>query len=1019
MNLADITLKNNRTAWTVYALLMLFGVQIFLSIGRLEYPEFTIRNAQVITSYPGRTSVQVEEEVTEPLEQAIRQLVEVDEVTSTSKPGVSLISVALEEQYFDLEDIWSDLRAKVESVRLPDGAQTPSILDDVGDVYPYVYALRGDGFTDAELLDFAEDIRDEILSLGGVGKVEFHGDQEERIYLEFSSSELAAKGFTPDMVIQRLSDQNAVASSGSVSVGTQRLNLVTLGEFESLEDLADYRLGTTDGASSVRVSDVFDIRRSYMDPVSSRSHFNGERVLCIAVSMIEGGVVTEIGDRINRRLAEVEATLPIGLDIETMFYQPKYVAKSINDFVVNLGQSFFFVLVVMLLFAGWRLAVIVGVLVPSAVLLCFCFLPSAGVLLEMMSIAALIISLGLLVDNAVVVSEQILVRLSEGQERRAAVINAVKGLQVPLLAASGTTIAAFSTIALSPGGSSEFTYSLFAVVSLTLLASWLLSISIIPMMCFYFLKPLEKDTLVGRALRVLYAPYERVLRFTFKMGWGYPVLILTLTIGSVFLFKFVPNIFFPPNERGQFVVDVELPIGTDIEETERRVKRLESHLLEAHPEEIESISSWIGNGGPRWYLSLSPEKANPNYSLLSILTLTETPEEVRELIGEVHSYAEAEMPGTRVTAKTLETGPAVGDPIQIKLFGRDMETLYQLRDQMVAEIKSVPGTTDVRDDWGAWVKQLSIKPDPVRAARLGLDTKSISYALVTQYSGVTATLLREGDKATPVMLRTQDDFRKHPERMADLPIFRGQSGAVPLSQVADVSLEFLPGSILRQDTLRVMTIKCRVRDRFASDVLADITVKIDALTQSEEWPQGYRIEYAGEQAESSEAQGGIAGALPISMSMLSLILISQFNSFRRFGIIGLTIPPMLVGVIPGLLVTGSSFGFMTLLGLIALMGIIVNNAILLIDEFNLQLKDGLELKEAIVKASLSRFRPIIMTTITTIIGLLPLAISGGGMWSSMAYAIMFGLAFGTLLTLLLCPVLFLLFFRRTYARDTA
>ncbi|MFT5105675.1 MAG: multidrug efflux pump subunit AcrB [Pseudoalteromonas tetraodonis] len=1019
MNPAAITLKNNRTALVIYAILMLSGIKTFTTIGRLEYPEFTIRTAQIITSYPGRTSVQVEEEISEPLEQAIRQMAEVDEITSTSKPGVSIISVNLDESYFELEDIWTDLRAKVNETTLPDGAKEPSILDDIGDVYPYIYALRGDGYTEAELVDYAEDIRDELLALEGVSKVEFHGDQEERIYLEFSSSELAARGYTPNEVSLKLSAQNAIASSGSAAVGTQRLNLVTLGEFETLDELADYRLSSPGKASSVRVSDVFEIRRGYRDPTTSRAHFNGDRVVCIAVSMISGGVVTEIGERINAKLADVEAGMPVGLDIETMFYQPKYVSKSINDFVVNLGQAFFFVLVVMLLFAGWRLAVIVGVLVPSAVFICFFFMPSMGVLLEMMSIAALIISLGLLVDNAVVVSEQILVRLDAGEERSDAVTGAVKSLQIPLLAASGTTIAAFSTIALAPGATSEFTYSLFAVVSLTLLASWVLSITIIPMLCYYFLKPLEKDTLVGRGLQLLYSPYEALLRFTLKLRWTYPALILLLTVGALFLFKFVPNIFFPPNERGQFVVDVELPIGTDIAETEKRVTRLEEHLLTAHADEVVSISGWIGNGGPRWYLSLSPEKANPNYSLLSILTKTEDPDVIAGLIDAIHSYAEAEMPGTRVTAKALESGPPVGDPIQIKLFGSDMDTLYELRDRMVAEIKQVAGTADVRDDWGAWVKQVTIDPDPVRSARIGLDTKKISDALVTQYSGTTATLMREGDKSIPIVLRTRKDFRTAPDRLEDLPIYGSESGAIPLGQVAEIGVDFLPGSILRQDTVRVMTIKCQVRGRFASDALAEIKPRLEKVTTAGDWPDGYTIEYAGEQAESAEAQSNIGAAMPISMSVLALILISQFNSLRRFAVIALTIPPMLIGVVPGLLLTGSSFGFMTLLGLIALMGIIVNNAILLIDEFNVKLADGLGLTDAIVQASTSRFRPIIMTTVTTIIGLLPLALGGGGMWSSMAYAMMFGLAFGTLLTLLLCPVLFFLFFRRTYPEEPA
>ena len=1032
MNPAAFSLKNNRTALVIYAVLMVLGLKTFFTIGRLEYPDFTIRNAEIITSYPGRTSVQVEEEVTSQIEAAIRQMGEVEEIKSTSKPGLSIISVELKEEYFELDDIWTTMRDKLESAQLPDGAGTPQVYDDVGDVYPYVYALRGDGYSDAELLDFAEDIRDEVLALDGVAKVDFHGDQDEKIYLEFSSAELGARGYDPQQVIQLLSNQNAVATSGSVTSGTQRINLVTLGEFESVEELANYQLSSPDDPTTLRISDAFEIKRGYADPVNARVHFaqdtemapgapaagdyKARRVLCFAVSMVDGGVVTDIGERINARLAEVEATLPVGLDIEPMFYQPQYVAKSIRDFIVNLGQAFFFVILVMLLFAGWRLAVIVGVLVPSAVAVCFVFMPSMGVVLEMMSIAALIIALGLLVDNAVVVCEQILVRRNAGEDRFDAVTGAVKGLQIPLLAASGTTIAAFSTIALAPGGASEFTFSLFAVVTLTLLASWALSITIIPLLCYYFLKPLKKDTIVGRGLAKLYAPYEKLLRFVLKLRWAYPALILVLTIAAGWGFKFVPNIFFPPNERGQFIIDFQLPLGTDITETERQVAELEDHLIHSYDSQVASVSAWIGNGGPRWYLSLSPEKANPNYALMSVLTHTEDPAEVKAILESVNTWAEEAMPDARVSAKALESGPPVGDPIQIKLYGRDMDTLYGLRDRMVAEIEQVDGIYDARDDWGAWVKQISIDPDPVRSVRLGLTTSTIAGALSTQFSGATATSLREGDKSIPVVLRSAADYREHPERLADLPIFSdgGTTDPVPLGQVADIAVESLPGSVLREDTLRVMTIKARVRGRFASDALAEVQPRLAKLTAGDDWPEGYRIKYAGEQAESAEAQGGIASALPISMAVLSLILIGQFNSLRRFGIIALTIPPMLIGVVPGLLLTGSSFGFMTMLGLIALMGIIVNNAILLIDEFDAKLAEGLDLTEAIVEASKSRLRPILMTTVTTIIGLLPLALGGGGMWSSMAYAMMFGLAFSTALTLLLCPALFFLFFRRKY-----
>lgn len=1016
MSPAKFTIFNNRTALIIYAGLIMAGISSYLKIGRLEYPEFTIRNAQVITRFEGRSTIEVEQQVSDPLERAIRQMPEVDKITSTSKPGLSIVSVELDESYFDLDPIWQDLRNKVAEVELPSGARPPEVNDDVGDVYPYVYALTSDGFTYKEMLDYADYFRDEIMTVDGVGKVEFHGDVEERVYLEFSSSQAAALDFSPTEISQAIASQNAVASSGSVLSGTERINLVTQGEFKSIEELENYRLSLPGSSVSVRVSDVVEVKRDYIDPPRLLSHFNGERVISIAVSMTEGEAVTEVGERIETKLRDIKAQLPIGLEIERMFYQPLYVSKSIRDFLVNLGQAFTFVVVVMFLFAGLRIALIVGILVPSAIMITFVFMPMLDVQLEMMSIAALIIALGLLVDNAVVVSEQILVRKSKGDDPLKAVVESVDGLVIPLLAASGTTIAAFSTIALSSGATAEFTFSLFAVITLTLLASWALSITIIPLFCYYFLKPLKRDTFVGRQLNKLYGPYESLLRLVIKLKWTYPILILVLTFLSMMGMRFVPNIFFPPNERGQFVIDCELPLGTDILETEKTMVQLERWLLDEN-EIVESVASWIGGGGPRWYLSLSPESNNPNYGFLSVLTTSGDPEHIKALIEKTRFYARENLLNARVTPKALENGPPVGDPIQIRLYGTDLDTMYESRDRIVAKLQEVEGLYDIRDDWGAWTKQVDINPDPVRAARLGLTTEIIAQALQIQFSGQTASHYLEENKSIPIVLRSQQDYRDRPERLIDLPVYGSAGGAVPLSQVADVNIAFQPGSILREDLLRLMTIKGKATGRFASELLAEIQPKLAEEMSKADWPSGYYIEYGGEQEESSKSQAELAAAMPLSFSILGLILIAQFNSLRRFAIILFTIPPMMIGVVPGLIITGSSFGFMTLLGLIALLGIIVNNAILLIDEINNQLQKVDVLTEAIVAAAVSRMRPIILTTCTTIIGLAPLAISGGGMWSSMAYAMMFGLAFATALTLLLCPSLFYLFFRRSYPEN--
>ncbi|MCA8960730.1 MAG: efflux RND transporter permease subunit [Planctomycetes bacterium] len=1009
MNLAALTIRNSRTSLVLYVVVMLLGVRTYLMIGRLEYPEFTIRNAQIITTYSGRTAAQVEQEVTEPIEQAVRQMQEVRQVRSTSKSNLSIVMVELQEDEFDLQPTWQRMRNKVGALHLPDGAGVPQVNDEFGDVFPYIYALVGDGYTDRELVEHGEVIRDALLEVDGVAKVEFHGEREERVFVEFSSSELASRGLSPTILASELSLQNSVASSGSVAVGVERANLLTRGEFDSIEDIQATRLSVPGDSTSILLEDLATIRHGYLEPRRDITHQNGERALGIAISMVEGGIVTEIGQRIEQALDGIRGTLPIGLEVEPVFLQPVYVDASIRSFIINLGQAFFFVALVMWLFAGWRIAVIVSVLVPSAVLMSFAFMPAFGVQLEMMSIAALIIALGLLVDNAVVVSEQVLVRLGDGSDRFTACTESIRGLSIPLLAASATTVAAFSPIALAPGSISEFTYSLFAVVTLTLMSSWLLSMTIIPLLCYALLVPLERDTWVGRALTLLYGPYERGLRRAIRLRWVFPVAILVATIVSGWGFGLVPNIFFPPNERGQFIIDFELPLGRDIEETERRVSELETWLLGPEGENVRSVSSWVGSGGPRWYLSLAPEPPNPNYAFMTVLTESSDPQVVHSVIERVNRHARRAFPDARVTAKALENGPPVGAPIQIRIYGREAPRLYACRDQIAAILSSTRGLVDVRDDWGAWVKQIAVDPDPIRAARLGLRTSDIATALKTQYQGLAATTLRVDDRAIPVVLRSREDYRDRPERLQDLPVYGSEGGFVPLAQVADVSLEFVPGSILREDTLRVMTVKAQVEGRYAIDALDEIRPRVEALVASDTWPSDCTVEFGGEQEESADAQKKIAAVLPISMAILALILIAQFNSMRRFIIIMLSIPPMLVGITPGLLITGSTFGFMTLLGIIALLGIVVNNAILLIDAINEEWRSR-TLVDAVVVAARSRLRPIVMTTVTTIIGLLPLAISGGGMWSSMANAMMFGLGFATVLTLVLCPVLFSILF---------
>lgn len=1002
-------LRYNRIAIVFYVLFLCVGLESFRSVGRQEYPPFTIRNAVILTYYPGRSALDVESQITDPLEETLQNIPEITEVKSNSKEGVSIITIELKETLFDLQPIWQDVRNKVAEVSLPQGASQPFVNDSFGDIYPYIYCLSAEGFSLKEINDTADIIRDQILRVDGVAKVEFHGQQRECIYVDFSESKLIANGLTPSQIGQSIRQHNAVSNSGTIKVGSHRLTLFTKGQYDSLKELGQTRI--TD--QGLTLADIATIYRGSEIPIPTLAHLNGKRVLSIAISMKEGQNVSVVGEHIRKAVHSIQSHLPLGMAMEESFFQPKYVNESVRNFLINLGQSFSFVAVIMLFFAGWRIALIVAILVPSAILYSFSLMPALHIQLEMMSIAALIISLGLLVDNAVVVSEQILVRLSEGLSRKDACIKTVRNLLFPLLVASATTVAAFSPIAIAPGAVSEFTYSLFAIVTATLLSSWVLSITIIPLFCYYFLKPLKRETLIGRMLQKIYTPYEKLLRLAIAgKGWSV-ALIFAAIIPALWAMQKVPNIFFPPNERAQCLVEMSLPLGSDITTMEERVSRFETWLREHKKEDVVSVSSWIGEGGPRWYLSLAIEFSNPNYAQLTILTKKGDPAFMRQFLKELHDYAAKAFPDVRFASQTLEAGPPVGYPIQIALHGEDIDTLYLLRNKIVKSIEDFKFLYALHDDWDAWDKQLVIDENLAQVQRLGLTPYGIASDIQTRYQGVNVSEFRETQRSLPIIVRSGKAQNAHAEDLAQTPIYGGHGGWVPLGQLAHVGLEFMPGSIRRENSKRVMTIKARVDSSlYASQALAQIQKRINQLLDAQDWPHGYTVSYEGETKESAEAQGRIGGAMPYSLGILSVILMLQFNSFRRFFIIILTIPPMMIGIAIGLLSTGSSFGFMTLLGIIALMGIIVNNAILLIDETDTKLKEGLSVKEGVVAAAKSRLRPILITTLTTIIGLLPLGLAGGGMWSSMAYAMMFGLGFATVLTLVLCPVLYTLFFRK-------
>ncbi|MFW5490256.1 MAG: efflux RND transporter permease subunit [Desulfovibrio sp.] len=999
-------IENNRTFALIILAIAFLGIGTYQSISKLEDPDFTVRIAVISTVFPGASPQKVEELVTDKLEEKIREIAELDYVESRSMSGVSLIYVHVQERFMDMKPIWDRLRNKVDDVRpsLPEGVSGPYVNDEFGDVFGIVAAITGDGYSYRELKDVADDVRDELLRVKDVAKVERHGVQDERIFVNFSNARLAELGVSPAFIMQTLRQQNAIAPGGNALVGTERVVVEPTGEFKSLEQLAGTSISLPGKAQNIQLKDIATIERTFVDPPSELTRFNGKPCLMLAVSMAKGGNIVEMGKRLDATLKDIQARMPVGIDFNYVSYQPRFVDQAIGDFMVNLYEAFGFVVVVMLVFAGLRTALVAGLLVPMAIFMSIALMPFFDVVMQRVSIASLIIALGMLVDNGVVISENILVRLGRGEDRMKAVTEAATNLRMPLLAASLTTIFAFMPIATAKSETGEYCLSLFIVITLTLLSSWVLSLTFVPYLCFYVLK-VKPTTQEFKGF--FYSLYRGFLKLCLRHRLVFVVLVVGLTAYSMYAFRYIPKIFFPPNDREMVVIDFWQPYGTDIGVTVERVGQLE-HFLMDQPG-VVSVGTFAGYGGPRWYLAMNIEQTHPNYAFLVVNT--ESLADAHALLQSTRNFVAGHLPDTRADVKMLEMGPPVGAPIQIRLSGKDMDKLFALRDKIEDVLDKTSGVTDIWDDWGEWTKKLVVDVDQERAKRAGISSQDIAMSLNTQISGMPITQFREGDTLIPVVFRSEKQEREGLDRLDDLNVTSYQSGkSLPLSQVAETRMTWQPGNIRRRDQTRTLTVKATVSGRFASEIMEEIRPKIEALHHSSQWPAGYGIHFGGEDEEAQKSQASIMAGMPLAMAFILVTLMSQFNSVRRTLIILLTIPPMYIGITWGMMLSDSPFGFMAMLGMISLMGIIINNAIILIDAIERERERGREPYEALVLAAQKRLRPILMTACTTVIGLIPLSLQGGEMWRPMANVIIFGLAFATVLTLGLCPVLYSLFF---------
>jgi multidrug efflux pump subunit AcrB len=1022
MSITEFALKRSRLTGVFLLVILLGGISAYLSLPQSEDPDFTIRTALVMTYFSGASPERVEQLVTDKIEQKIQEIPELDHITSESRTGVSLVFVEIKDKYTDMRPIWRKLRDKVDDARstLPDGIDGPYVDDDFGDVFGIMIAMTGDGFSQAELDDYAKEVRKDLLLIETVARVTIMGNQEERIFVEFSNARLAELGLSPSQLADVLETENIVLPGGHVNIGPEKIVVEPTGNYENIEDLRNtvIRLSPAGGERLIYLKDIASVTRSYVDPPDTIVRYNGDPAVLLAVNMAKGGNIVKLGEKIDRFLKERRTGLPVGIDFHYAAFQPDYVTAAINDFMVNLLEGVAAVLIVMLLFLGLRTGLVVASLIPMTMLLTFLLMNSYGVTLQQVSIASLIIALGMLVDNAIVVSEDILVRLQNGEERFKAAVGAGKELAIPLLTSTLTTSAAFLAIFLAKSVVGEYCRSLFIVVTMALLSSWILALTMIPLFCFWFLK-VKKDARPRDFQGVFYRKYRAFLSWMLTHRALSILILILVFVGVIQLFGLVPQIFFPPAVRAQFVIDFWLPEGTHLEETYREMLPVEEFLTRRP--EVENFSVYVGESSPRFYLALSQEQSNENYAFF--LINCDSPAGMNKLMEDVYRFIFEHCPNVNPVVKRLETGAPVGAPIQIRVVGKDIsprgiKEIYRLADQVKAVLKETPGTLSIRDSWGSPIKKLYVRVDQARARRAGLTSQDIAVSLQTQLAGYKATEYREMDEIIPVELRSVQANRRDLGKIAGLNVYSLRTGqSVPLRQIARPEFRSEVAKVGRRDRKRVMTVKCDlVPGRIATEVLDEIEPKIAGLVR--EWPSGYDVEYGGEFEENEKANQSIVAQLPISGFIILMLLVWQFNSIRKTLIILITVPMGLIGAILGLFLTGSAFGFMSMLGMVALAGIVINNAIVLIDRIQQEMEEGRSGQEAIVQAAQKRFRPILLTTITTLCGLLPLALQGGPLWKSMAWTIIGGLLFATVLTLGYVTVLYSLFFKLKFEKKS-
>lgn len=1019
INLSEFGVKYNRSVMSIVLGLMIFGALSYFTLPAQEDPSIKIREAVITTEFPGMPAEKIELLVTKTIEEGVRNVDEVKEIRSVSVLGRSTVYVQLYERYFDLDQIWDKVRNELDKVsnQLPEGTLPSFINDNFGDVAILTVALQAsDGISMGEMFDMAQHTRDELYLVEGTQSVNILGAQQEAIVIEVSDTKAAQLGISASQLINTLQTENVIRSGGVIDIDGQSFNVTPSGNFNTIADIENVVFPLGEASQTIRLRDIAHVYRDVIDPPKQTAYFNGTSAIVLAIAKNDRYSVTEVSPRIEKRLQELNDIMPLGITLSIITRQADQVENAVKGVSVNVIQTLAIVLAVVILFLGLRIGLIVGAIVPAVVLIVLAILNFTGMALERMSLATLIISLGLLVDNGIVVAEDFKKRLESGQKRSDIIRSIGNTLAIPLLTSSATTMLVFLPLLLAESSSGEYTRSISIVIIYALVVSWLLSLLVTPYLCYLFIKDNEqaKANVVQAKMANLFdklnASYRVLLRLILKQRALFMIVMILLFIGAGASLSIVPVKFFPDSDRAQVLAYIDLPAGTTMRETQRSLQEVFALLdNKERYRHVDNYAAYGGFGGPRFVLSLTPITPESNKAFI-MLNLADRKHQ-DEIIALLREDFAQRLPSMQVRVTKMFLGPSDSNKIDIQVIGPDKDVVFNTAQKVKDIMRTLNGTVEIKDDWENKISQVDITIDQARAKRAGVTSEDVARSLQTFYDGVVISEFREGDDIIPIITRADKHDRLDFSRIYSISVYsQSRNINVPLEQVAKVSFSPQYARIAREDLFRTVTIEGKNLFLTAEDMAPMLQDQLDELAST--LPYSHRIEFDGVIKESKDSQQSLSANVPLCLAIVSLILIAQFNSYRRAGIIILTVPLILIGAVIGLLVSGANFGFMVILGLYALAGIIVNNAIVLIDRIEIERNEPSNENDldALVSASIHRLRPIIMSTSTTILGLLPLILSKDPLFYGMASAIAFGLGIGTLLTLGVVPVLYSLLF---------